>query len=186
MKKAALAAMVCVILAGCAAQENCLETGMELRAKLLKAEQVCFRADICADHGDTLDLFSVECSTDEEGNVAFTVTSPESIRGITGKLSAEKGKLTFEDSALYFPLLAQGRLSPVSAPWVLMKTLRSGYLRAAGREETGIRLTFDDSYEENALQLDVWLNEEDLPDRAEVLSEGRLIVSMEIADVRIL
>ena len=159
---------------------------MELRAKLLKAEEVCFRTDICADYGDTLDLFSMECSADAEGNVTFTVTSPESIRGITGMTSAEKGKLTFEDTALYFPLLAQGRLSPVSAPWVLMKTLRSGYLRAAGREGTGIRLTFDDSYEENALQLDIWLNEENLPDRAEVLCEGRLIVSMEIADVRIL
>lgn len=186
MKKAALAAMVCMILAGCAAEENCLETGMELRAKLLKAEEICFRADICADHGDTLDLFSLDCSADGEGNVAFTVTSPESIRGITGTISAETGKLTFEDTALYFPLLAQGRISPVSVPWVLVKTLRSGYLRSAGREEAGIRLTLDDSYEENALQLDIWLNDEDLPERAEVLCEGRLMVSMEIADVRIL
>ena len=67
-----------------------------------------------------------------------------------------------------------------------MKTLRSGYLRAAGMEEDMLRLTIDDSYEDNALQLDIWLDEGHLPKRAEVLCEGRMILSLDVRNFEIL
>ena len=178
--------LACILLSGCSAEENGLDTAMELRAQLLKAETVSFRVDISADHGDTLDLFSMECSTDREGSVSFTVTAPDTISGITGKITGERGALTFDDTALYFPLVAEGRLSPVCAPWILMKTLRSGYLRAAGMEGNMLRLTIDDSYEDNALQLDIWLDEGHLPKRAEVLCEGRMILSLDVRNFEIL
>ena len=186
MKRIAAAVLACILLSGCSAEENGLDTAMELRTQLLKAEAVSFRVDISADHGDTLDLFSMECSTDREGSVSFTVTAPDTISGITGKITGETGALTFDDTALYFPLVAEGRLSPVCAPWILMKTLRSGYLRSAGMEGDMLRLTIDDSYEDNALQLDIWLDEENLPRRAEVLCEGRMILSLDVRNFEIL
>lgn len=177
---------ICFLLSGCAEAESGLDIGMELRAKLLNGENVSFRADIAADHGDTLDLFSMECSTDREGTVSFTVTAPDTVSGITGRIGSEKGELTFDETVLYFPILAQDQISPVSAPWILMKSLRSGYLRAAGTEGTQLRLTFDDSYEENALQVDIWLNEQKLPERAEILCEGRMILSLDVRNFEIL
>lgn len=166
--------------------ENGLDTGMALRSKLLQAETVSFRVDISADHGDTMDLFSMECSADRDGAVSFTITSPDTISGITGQITKEQGFLTFDDTALYFPPVAQGRLSPVTAPWILIKTLRSGYLRAAGMEDQQIRLTIDDSYEEDALQVDIWLDEQNFPQRAEVLCEGRLVLSLVVSNFEIL
>lgn len=186
MKKVAALVLVCFFLSGCSGEENGLDVGMELRSKLLKAESVSFRADISADHGDTLDLFSMECSTDRDGTVSFTVTAPDTISGITGRIDGEKGALTFDETVLHFPLVAQGRLSPVSAPWLLMKTLRSGYLRTAGREDGKFRLTIDDSYEDDALQVDIWLDEGKLPQRAEVLCEGRLILSLDVRNFEVL
>lgn len=175
-----------LFLTGCSGKNVELEKAMKLRANLLKAESVTFCVDISADYGDTLQLFSMDCRTDNQGNVSFTVTAPETISGIRGMITDGNGALTFDDTALHFELLTDEQLSPSSAPWLLMKTLRSGYLTAAGTEGESIRLTIDDSYEEDALQLDIWLNDQELPQRAEVLYDGKNILSLVIRSFQIL
>ena len=82
--------------------------------------------------------------------------------------------------------MADDQISPISAPWILLKTLRSGYLRAAGMEEGYLRLTIDDTYEEDALQLDIWLGEGDLPVRCEMLYGDRRILSLNVSNFQIL
>ena len=69
---------------------------------------------------------------------------------------------------------------------MFLKTLRSGYLRGAGMEGELLRLTIQDSYEENSLQLDIWLAEEDTPIRTEILCDGKRILSMDVRSFRIL
>lgn len=159
---------------------------MELRSRLLKADKISFQADISADHGDTVDQFSVECITDQTGSLSFTVTAPDTISGITGQIAQKTGALTFDDTLLYFPLMTQDCFSPVSAPWILMNTLRSGYLRSAGTDAELLQLTFNDSYDENALQVDIWLDEKNLPKRTEVLCDGQLILSLDVSNFEIL
>jgi hypothetical protein len=68
--------------------------------------------------------------------------------------------------ALTFPPLADGQVAPVSGPWILLKTLLGGYLTACGMEDDLLRLTIYDSYEEDALQMEIWLNGENLPVQA--------------------
>ena len=185
MKKGCVLLLLMILLSGCADASTELERGMALRSKLLKAESVSFTADISADYGDTLQLFSMECRGDAQGNLAFTVTAPETISGITGIISEGDGKLTFEDTALHFTLLTDEQLNPVSAPWILLKTLRSGYLTSAGMEGEQLRLTIDDSFDDDALQLDIWLDENDLPKHAEVCYDGKRILTLSIRDFRI-
>lgn len=157
---------------------------MDLRVKLLSSG-CTFDAEITADYGDEIYTFFVACEGDSQGNLAFTVTRPDSIAGITGVIGQEGGKLTFDDTALTFPLLADDQLSPVSAPWILLKTLRGGYLTAAGMEEDLLRLTIDDSYEEDALQLDIWLDGQDCPVRADILYDGRRILALTVTNFQI-
>ena len=180
MKKWALVLLFLAGLCGCAAESNELERGLELRTSLLKASGFTFDADITADYGDKLHQFSMNCQADAEGNVTFTVTAPETIAGITGRITQTGGALIFEDTALHFDLLADAQLSPVSAPWILVKTLRGGYLRFTGQDAEGLRLTIDDSYENDALMLDIWLDEQDLPSRAEILYDGRRILTVQV------
>ena len=59
-----------------------------------------------------------------------------------------------------------------------MKTLLGGYLTAANEEGELLHLTINDSYEEDALQMEIWLNAEDLPVCGEIFYEGRRIVTM--------
>ena len=150
---------------------------MALRTRLL-ASDVCFDADITADYGDEIYTFSMNCKADQQGNLTFTVTQPESIAGITGTVSAGGGKLTFDDQALSFALMADGQLTPVAAPWILLRTLRSGYLTSCGAEGEHLRLAIDDSYQEDALHLDIWLDKEDIPQRAEIVYDGKRILSL--------
>lgn len=180
MKKCWALLLVCFLLSGCSDGDRALERGLEVRKKLLCASECSFLVTVTADYGEELHSFQMENTVDGTGNLQFTVTGPDSIAGITGSVSSEGGKLTFDETALFFPLLTSQRLSPVSAPWILMKTLRSGYLTSGCMEEELLRLTIDDSYWENAMTVDVWLDAKDCPVQAEISWEGRKILSLSI------
>ena len=125
------------------------------------------------------------CEGDSQGNLGFSVTSPDSIAEIEGTITAKEGKLTFDDVALSFPLLADEQITPVSGPWILLKTMLGGYLTACTMEEDLLHLTINDSYEEDALQMEIWLNEENAPVCAEILYDGRRIVTMNVENFQI-
>ena len=181
MKKLSVLLIVLLFLSGCSGKQEELERAMTLRAKLL-ASECSFDAKITADYGDKLYVFAMTCQGDSRGNLAFTVTEPESIAGITGILSQDGGKLTFDDTALAFPLMADDQLTPVSAPWIFLKTLRGGYLASANMEEELLHLTIDDSYEEDALQLDIWLDGQNLPVQSDILYDGRRILTVQVSN----
>lgn len=186
MKKALVFGLFLILLTGCSGENRELERGMTLRSRLLQAQGCRFSAEITADYGETVYTFCVDCEADAQGSLSFAVTAPETISGITGTVSDTGGNLTFDDTALHFPGMAQGRVAPVTAPWLFLKTLRGGYLRLAGMEGELLRLTLDDSYEADALQLDIWINPQDQPVRAELLYDGCSIVSLNVKDFEIL
>ena len=153
---------------------------MTLRQQVLSSDSCSFLCHITADYGDTLHKFSMDCQGDSQGNIHFTVTAPESISGITGTVSKTGGQLTFDEAALQFDLLTDRQLSPISAPWIFLKTLREGYLLNAGREEDLTHCAARDSYEEDALLVDFWLGPGDLPQKAEILFRERKILTLEL------
>lgn len=185
MKKVGVLTILLLFLVGCSNTSSEIERGMALRSKLLQAETVTFDAEITADYGDKVYTFTLACQGDSQGNLSFAVTAPESIAGITGRVTNEGGKLTFDDTALQFNLMADDQITPVSAPWILLKTLRSGYLTSACMEGDQLRLTIDDSYEEDALNLDIWLDAEDIPAAADILYDGRRILSLAVTNFTI-
>lgn len=182
MKKLLALVLVVLLTAGCAQTDAQLARGVSLREKLLSADGCSFNAEITADYGKKTYTFSMGCRTDREGNLTFSVEEPAGLAGISGTVSAAGGKLTFDGQALSFALLADGEVSPVSAPWLLIKTLRSGYLRACGTEGALCRLTIDDSYAQDAMQVDVWLDGGDVPVRAEIVWQGRRVLSLQVSN----
>ena len=180
MKRMVAVMIALVLLTGCTGKRDELDRAMKLRANLLGCLGCSFDVTITADYGDELHKFAMNCQTGGGGDVQFTVLQPESIAGITGSISSGEGKLTFDDVALQFPLLADGQITPISGPWILMKTLLGGYLTAVSEEEDLLHLTINDSYEEDALQLEIWLSSENAPVCAEILYDGRRIVTMNV------
>lgn len=186
MKKAVALALAMLLLTGCSSGHQAIDRALDLRGRLLGGSGCSFTAKITADHGDSVQYFTVDCKGDDRGELEFTVKSPETIAGIQGSISEDGGKLTFDDVALAFPLLTQEQISPVSAPWIFLRTLRGGYLTSAGEDDGLLRVTIDDTYEEDALQLDIWLNGENMPVRAEILYDGVRILSLEVEQFQIL
>lgn len=181
MKRIGAIFLLLVLLTGCSQTRNRIDRCMELRARLLRSG-CSFTAEITADYGDKVYSFTLACSGDSQGNLTFHVVQPESISGITGTITGEGGFLTFDDAALQFDLLADDTVTPVSAPWIFLKTLRGGYLTSAGEDGDLLRVTIDDSYEDDALQLDIWLNSDNNPVQAEILYDGRRILSLTVSD----
>ena len=158
---------------------------MALRSRLQACTVCSFHVEITADYGNEINQFRMDCQGDSQGNLTFTVTEPETLAGVSGRIDGAGGKLTFDDAAVHFKLLAEGQVTPVSGPWLLLRALQGGYLRACGEEDGFLRLTVHDSYEEDALQLEVWLNAEDMPVQGEILFDGRRIVTMLVENFEI-
>lgn len=180
MKRAVVLLLAVFLLVGCTDADVQMERAIALREKILQSDGCTFDAVITADYGEKLYTFSMSCRTDALGNMCFTVTDPQTIAGITGTVKSDGGALTFDDQVLAFELLADDQITPVSAPWLLIQTLRSGYLRSCTLDADMLRITIDDSYADDALQLDIWLDGDDLPKQAEILWQGRRIVSLEV------
>ena len=181
MKKACLVLLI-LLLTGCSGESEQLDRGMQLRSRLLKAPECRFDVCITADYGDKLYSFSMCCQGNAQGDVSFTVAEPETIAGITGRISDTGGQLTFDDAALQFDPMADGQITPVMAPWIFLKTLRGGYRTSAGQEGELLRLSIDDSYADDALHLDIWLNQEDVPVQGQILYDGRRILSLTVTN----
>lgn len=168
------------ILPGCQTREDPVEQALELRSRLVSSDGYTFDAEITADFGDKVYEFGMRCQADSGGNLSFTVTAPQSIAGITGRIDGQGGKLTFDDKALAFELLAEGRLSPVSGPWVLVHTLHFGYITSCAQAENGVTVYINDSYEDEALNLSVYLGSDGLPTGAEIFWQGSRVLSLTV------
>lgn len=185
MKRLAAALLFVALLTGCGSRKASLNRAMELRGKLIASQGCAFDAVITADYGNQTQTFSVACEADYQGNLTFTVKTPETIAGIRGKVSGEGGELTFDDQVLAFGLLAEGQVTPVSAPWLLVRTLLGGNVKSCTQEEGMLRISVDDGYQDDALHMEIWL-EEDTPKFAEVVWQDRRIITLEIENFRIL
>ena len=185
MKRTVAVFLTLVLLTGCTGKRDELDRAMKLRANLLGCLGCSFDAKITADYGDEVNVFSMGCETGGRGDLKFEVLQPESISGITGEISSGEGKLTFDDVLLQFPLLADGQVTPVSAPWILVKTLLGGYISAVSEEGDLLHLTIYDSYEEDALQTEIWLDGQDVPVCGEILYDGRRILTVEVENFSI-
>ena len=178
-----LKVVVCLVFAllltGCKTTSAPLGDALSLRNKILESNGSSFSTTITADYGDAVCQFSMDCTADKEGNLSFCVTAPETISGIQGKISAAGGALTFDDQVLAFQTLADGEISPVAAPWVFLKTLRSGYMRSCTEGDGSYQVEIDDSYEEESLRLLIFVKD-NLPDGGEIFWKGRRVITIAV------
>ena len=186
MKRLICSMFLICFLVGCANDNSQIADALMLRQQLLSGNGCSFQAEITADYGKEIYQFTADCRADKQGNLTFVVLEPDSITGITGKITETGGNITFDNEVLAFAPIADGQISPVTAPWVFLKTLRSGYIASSVQGDDFTHLQIDDSYIEKALHLDIWLDSGKLPVQAEILWEGRRILSLKIKDFTIL
>lgn len=183
--KIAAVLLCCCVLCGCVANPDPVDQAMDLRSALLECEKCSFSCVISADYGDQIYSFQMKCESDSQGNLSFTVTDPETIEGISGRISEEGGSLCFDDKVLAFPLLANERLSPVSTPWIFMNTLTSGYIHGCSQEKDVLRIFLDDSFDDALLRVEVLTDNRNVPVYTAIFWNQKQILSADIRDFTI-
>ncbi len=182
MKRILAIFLMLFILCGCNNVSDGSQLGTEVRQRLLEGDGCRFTSVVYADFGDLEYSFTLDCTVEKDGMLSFTVLQPESIAQITGYINNQTGNLTFDETVLSFPHLAEGEISPVCAPWLFYKALSGGYIRAVGQDEKGCRLTIDDSFRGENLVLEVWLDDSGAPTSAEIVWQGRRLLSLQITE----
>ena len=177
---------IAILFVGCTADSGDVEDILALRTKIENGSSYRFDASVTADYGDAISTFVLSCASDSAGNLKIAVVEPDTISGITCEISGGTGKIVFEDKLLAFELLADEMISPVGAPWVFMKALRSGYISSCGENEGSTFARIDDSYGQISYSVELWLDKNSKPTSAEIIWEGKRILSMQIYDFEIL
>ena len=171
--------IVLFLLGGCSSSEP-MDKALTLRSTLLHSEGCEFVAVVTADYFDKVQRFSLQCTGDVSGNITFQVLEPSSIAGVSGTIDSRGGKLTFDEQALLFSLMAETKISPVSAPWILLQAMRAGYIRGCSETEGGVTIHIDDTFGEDQLQFILCVNSENNLISAEIFHRERRILTIQI------
>ncbi len=173
------------MLCGCTQNNKPIDRAMSLRQSVLKGNGCSFSVMLTADYQDVCYEFAMKCDADGQGNVHFEVTSPDSINGIKGMISEGSRKLTFDDQALLFSMLADGQISPVCGPWVFLKALRNGYIDSCAQEDNGLLIRLSDTIADNVVKINVQTRD-NIPYFAEIIYDEKRILSMRIENFCVL
>lgn len=185
MKRVTVVLIFMILICGCGNNNSNIDKAMSLRDSLLSANKCFFSVQINADYQSECYSFRMDCTADEKGNINFSITAPETIAGITGSISENDGKLTFDDKYLVFAPFIDGLISPVSAPWMFMNTLRSGYISGCLEDENGSTFVFNDSFQDSALELMITMDANSIPTSAEIFWQGRRAVTLVVENFTI-
>lgn len=185
MKRMLIIFIAVIFLSGCTKQKTCLDQAVEMREQLLGGNGCTFKAILTADYQDVIYTFAMYCSADREGNVGFSVISPDTISGISGTLSENGGELQFDEQALLFEAIADGLISPICAPWIFLNILRSGYIDGCAEEADGLFIQYTDSYHDEIIKVNV-TTEGLIPVRGEIIWNEQRIMTIVVEDYCVL
>lgn len=152
-----------------------------LSRSLSSAEAVCVAANVRAEYEHKTVRFALEYTEDDSGALV-TVVAPELISGISARVAKDGTRIEYADLSLDTGSLDSKGLSPMSSIPILMRSLRQGHLDSycSEGEYTVLRLIPDDDY-----ICTVWFDAAMTPVRAELQSDGRVVIYLEITDWQI-
>lgn len=178
-----IAVLMCVLLfCGCSAEKELAP--LERLRQSMEQNQGCeFDVHILSQTEDRICRFTLHCVQTGE-QFRFEVLSPESIRGIAGTISDSGGALEFDDTLLAFPLLANGEVSPIISPWLLLRCLKNGLVQHAGQTEVGVSVSFADSFRGEEFRVEAALDGMGTPLGCELFWGGRRILQLQVEAFR--
>lgn len=119
------------------------ELALAIRGEYLESTAWTAQVEITADYGQRVYQYSLTASSDGEETV-LTLTAPETVEGITARLTKQDGVLEYDGLSVETGPLDENGLTPVSALPVLMETARSGYMTACSLEDRVLRIDCGD------------------------------------------
>ena len=149
----------------------------------MEAGGCSFTARIRADYGDRIYDFTMAGNAGVE-ETSLEVLAPDYIAGISAVVSDDGTTLTFDGVELEFGRLANGLVSPVTAPWLLAQCWEQAYIAYSGSDGDQERVTYLRGYNEEEVAVDTWFSD-GVPVYAEVTCENVRCLTIEITDFRL-
>lgn len=169
-----------LLLNGCGRKQEPTQGALDFRTALMDAEGCSFAADVSASYEDRVYDFSMTCVHTKD-KTALTVTKPQAIAGISASVENGKTQLEFDGAILEFGRLANGYVSPVAAPWLLVQCWTGEYIAYAGPDGDMERITYLRGYNDEEVAVDTWL-QNGIPTYAEVSYGGVRCLTITISE----
>lgn len=147
--------------------------------RLNACERLNFTANVRAEYEHKTARFTLEYGEDGEGG-RVTVLAPALIKGVSARVSPGSSTLEYDSVVLDTGSLDAFGLSPLSALPAFVRALRTGHADSVWEEDgkTAVLLEPDDG-----LRCSVWFSKGDMtPLRAELITDGRVTVYLELSD----
>lgn len=167
-----------LLLPGCGKQRG--ESDFRAFSEGLNAaEALSFTAQVRAEYEHKTARFTLSYEEDGDGG-RVTVLAPELIRGVTARVRPGSSTLEYDTVVLDTGSLDSFGLSPLSSLPAMLRAMRMGRLDSVWEEDgkTVALLEPDDT-----LRCCVWFSKGEMrPLRAELITDGRVTVYVEISD----
>ena len=157
--------IICLMLTACADIEQQVRT---LSQGLRDADSVRMTAQVQADHGDTLECYTLEYKFDGEKWTAM-VTAPDVLSGITVHMDGDGSQLEYDGVMLAAGDILSNGVTAIGSVPLLWETLRTGSLDCVWEEGGLMAGTY---IYNDTIGMTLWYNAEGLPAAAELTENG--------------
>lgn len=130
----------CLLLAACVdtgGGSKAEQLALDIRGEYLALEGFTAGVEIAADYGERVYEYTVDLSYAREGESVLTVTAPETIAGVTARISGEDTALEYDGVRVETGPLDSAGMSPIDAIPALLEQVEEGFIAACGMEEGG-------------------------------------------------
>ena len=173
------ALMMTLLLTGCAGKEETRQFEI-WRETVAGAEEITFSARITAELEDTAAVYGGRVRATPT-QTAVTVTLPETIQGVTFRISGTGRTLEY-DGLLLELTPERDDLSPAAAPEVLLRAIREGSVLYTGREGERLTAALEAPGGETVT---LWRTQEDIPVYAEIGRDNTTELKLQISEWKI-
>lgn len=181
MKRTIIPILLCVLLLSACGKGRGEADFKAFSERLNSLESLSFTAQVRAEYEHKTARFGLSYEEGSEGG-RVTVLAPELIRGVSARIKPGSSTLEYDSVVLDTGSLDSFGLSPLSSLPAMLRAMRQGHVDSVWEEggETVVMLDADDN-----LQCTVWFSKGDMhPVRAELITDGRVTVYVEISDWR--
>lgn len=179
MKRLILPILLCVLLLAACGKNRGESDYRTFAERLNRLGGLSFTAQVRAEYEHKTARFGLQYEEDQTGG-RVTVLAPELIRGVSARVKPGSSTLEYDSVVLDTGSLDSFGLSPLSSLPAMLRAMRLGHVDSVWEEDgkTVVTLEPDDD-----LRCSVWFSKPDMrPLRAELITDGRVTVYVEISD----
>ena len=179
MKRLIIPVLLCVLLLTACGKGRGENDYRAFAERLNKLESLSFTAKVRAEYEHKTARFGLAYEEDGEGG-RITVVAPELIRGVSARVRPGSATLEYDSVVLDTGSLDSFGLSPLSSLPAMLRAMRDGSVDSIW-EEDGKRVV--QLIPDDGLKCSVWFDKADMrPLRAELITDGRVTVYVELSD----